>query len=124
MGTKSIDLLKYRGRNSSLFTGRPQGECARKELALDSCDESQDIIEMHIPQGTSSINPSFFLGLLFQSIKKLGIDRFEKKYIFVIDDEKEEVRSVLQSNIDEGKRNATNEILNKTGLKRFIDNRK
>ncbi len=121
MGTKIIDLLKYRGKNSSLFTGRPQGECARVELGLDSCDESQDIIKINIPKGTSSINPSFFLGLLFQSIKKLGIERFEQKYIFVIEDENEEVRTVLLSNLDDGKRNATNEILNKTGLKRFID---
>ena len=35
METKRIDLFKYRGNNSSLFTGRPQGEAARKELKLE-----------------------------------------------------------------------------------------
>ena len=116
----TIDLTKYRGNSSSLFTGRPQGEAVRKELKLDEVDHSSKHIEFIIPEGTSSFNPSFYLGLLYDSIKSLGIEKFEEKYLFKIQDKNSEVVKVLRGNLDDGKRNAINTLENKTGFSRFF----
>jgi hypothetical protein len=122
METKKIDLFKYRGKDSSLFTGRPQGEAARRELDLDKNDRLKKKLIFVIPKDTSSINPSFYLGLLYDSIKKFGFDKFENYYSFEIAEEDPERRKVLLSNLEDGKRNALNTILGKTGLGRFINN--
>lgn len=120
MATK-IELLKYRGNNSSLFTGRPQGEDARIELKLDEIDKSKDLIVFVIPKNTTSFNPSFYLGLLFKSIKKLGIEEFEKKYSFEITEKDNlDIISVLKDNLDDGKRNALNTINKKNSFNRFF----
>lgn len=119
METK-INLEKFRGNNSSLYTGRPQGEAARKELKLDENDNVLNKITFIIPTGTSSINPSFYLGLLFDSIKKIGIENFEKYYQFQIEDTNEITKSVLLENLEDGKRNALNTLTGKSGLSRFL----
>lgn len=121
MVTKRIDLLKFRGKESSLFTGRPQGEAAREELKLDNNDKSGQRIIFIIPKETSSFNPSFYLGLLYESIKYFGFDEFEKYYTFEIADEDPAIKRVLQTNLNDGKRNALNAILGKTGLSRFFN---
>lgn len=121
METKIINLLKYRGQNSSLFTGRPQGEAVRRELNLNEADAEKQHITFIIPKGTSSINPSFFLGLLFDSIKNHGYDEFHKYYTFEIEDTNPSTKQVLLDNIDDGKRNAYNTLNNKTGFSRFLN---
>jgi len=121
METKRIDLLKFRGNDSSLFTGRTQGEAARKELKLDSNDKIGQEIIFIIPDGTSSFNPSFYLGLLYDSIKYLGFDEFEKLYTFEIADDDPAIKKVLRTNLNDGKRNALNTILGKTSLSRFFN---
>lgn len=116
-----ILLLKYRGGvNSSVFTGRPQGETARHELGLDKLDKNQNIIHFIIPQGTTTITPSFFLGLLFESIFKLGFDKYKEKYIFKYKDENPDIIVILESNIAEGERNALNNLKSKRGYSKFI----
>lgn len=117
----TIDLLKYRGNHSTLFTGRPQGEQARTELELDKIDKQKDVVvEFIIPEGTSSFNPSFYLGLLYNSIKALG-EKFDAKYSFKISDENPDIRRVIQGNLNDGKRNALNTVAGKTGLGRFLN---
>lgn len=120
METKKINLLKYRGNDSSLFTGRPQGEAAREELKLDENDKKKNQIIFTLPKGTSSINPSFYLGLLYESIKHFGIDLFEEYYKFEIEDTNEVTKGVLLENIADGKRNALNALTGKSGLGRFL----
>lgn len=121
MDTIKINLEKFRGLNSTLFTGRPQGEAVRKELKLNDLDKGTNKIIFVIPKGTSSFNPSFYLGMLFDSIKFLGEDKFDNTYSFEIVDENDEIKKVLKDNLNDGKRNAMNTILKKTGFKRFID---
>jgi hypothetical protein len=120
MDKKTINLGKYRGNNSSYFTGRPQGEEVRKVLNLDSIDSSDTIVEFEIPIGTTSFNPSFYLGLLFKSFELLGQEAFEQKYEFNILDEKDEIRQVIKSNLEDAKRNALNSLKNRGGFKKFI----
>jgi hypothetical protein len=113
---KIINLKTYRGQGSSLFTGRPQGKKVRELLLLDSLDLSDENITLKIPIGTTSINPSFYLGLLYESIKKLGESNFKKKYTIIFEEEDPEIKKLLQNHIDDGFRSATNTINNLTGF--------
>lgn len=120
--TKSeIDLSKFRGQKSSLFTGRPQGQTAREELKLDRIDKNDDAsIVLIIPEGTTSFNPSFYLGLLYKSYKALGIEGFKNKYTFDIRISDEEMKKGIIRNLEDGMRNALNSLNNRTGLSPFI----
>ena len=109
---KQLDLSEFRGQRSTAFTGRPQGEQAREKLDLDTLDRDATAQEIHlrIPSGTTSFNPSFYLGLLFESIKKLGPDQFQQRYKLDVVDQNPELKRILQNNINDGLRNALNTI--------------
>jgi hypothetical protein len=49
--------------------------------------------------------------LLYESFKNLGKD-FDNKYKFVIEDDDQEIRSVIEANLEDGKRNAFNSLNN------------
>ncbi len=120
MVQKKIDLAKYRGDNSTLFTGRPQGNQVRKELQLDEEDILSDHVIFLIPKGTTSFNPSFFLGLLFKSIETLGKEGFEKKYTLDYSSVDEEYHEIIRDDIADGMRHAINSINNDTGFSSFF----
>jgi hypothetical protein len=110
----NIDLGKFRGQRSSILTGRPQGYLAREDLKLDKLDKDPNTeIVLEIPEDTTSFNPSFYLGLLFDSYKKLGLDGFNKKYSFNIQTEDESTKRVLQKNLQDAARSAFNSLSNK-----------
>lgn len=114
MKLNQIDLNNFRGVNSSVFTGRPQGEQARNALNLDKLDKSDSQNEFIIPRGTAAITPSFFLGLLYESIKKLGVSAYRDKYKFSFKDSDPEIVEILKENIKDGERRAFN-ALNQKG---------
>jgi len=111
-----INLLKFRGTNSSTFTGRPQGKSVREELGLDSLDLDEETYDVLIPRGTTSINSSFFLGLFFPSVKRLGFEKFKQKYNIIIEEESLNTRKPILRNLAEGERQAYNESQGETGL--------
>ena len=115
---KSIDLTKFRGPSSTQFTGRPQGQQARSELNIDTLDvdETTPQVEFLIPESTTSFNPSFYLGLVFDSYLKLGLDKFKEKYSFKIQTSDLTIKRIINKNLEDGERNAINSLLNKTGL--------
>lgn len=116
-----IDLGKYKNPKSTNFTGRPQGSSVRNSIGLDKLDKEKDkTVELIIPNGTTSFNPSFYLGLLFDSYKKLGLEQFKKKYTIRIASSNPETRKVLERNLEDGMRNANNALGNKNILKEFI----
>lgn len=101
---------EHRGKNSTTFTGNPQGAQVREELCLDECDEKGEDVEILIPKDTTSFNPSFYLGLLYKSIVFYhGIEAFKKKYHFTFEDTDEELISLLKENIEDNERQAQNE---------------
>ena len=103
---------EHRGKNSTTFTGNPQGAQVREELHLDECDENGEEVEILIPKDTTSFNPSFYLGLLYKSIVFYhGINEFKKKYQFAFEDTDEELISLLKDNIADNERQAQNEYL-------------
>lgn len=120
METKRINLIHYRGSKSTIFTGRPQGETVRIELKLNENDKLKNDITFIVPSGTSSINPSFYLGLLYDSIKALGIEEFEKHYKFEIEDNNSVIKSLLISDLEDGKRNAISAINGNSGFNQFM----
>lgn len=116
---RDIDLSKYRGNKSSIYTGRPQGYGVRRELNLDEVDLSEDEVVFIIPEGTTSLNPSFYLGLLFDSYKKLGLDQFHKKYSFQVLTSNPAIKRVLEKNLEDANRSAINSLQRKNPLKFF-----
>jgi hypothetical protein len=64
-----INFTRFGG---PVFVGRENGEAARKKVKLDSLEDGADRIVVLIPEGTYSVNSSFFLGLFDKSIKKVG----------------------------------------------------
>ena len=98
------------------FTGRPEGKAVRAELKLDICDSSENNYNVVLPSDTTSFNPSFFLGLFFDSIKKLGWDKFSRKYVFDLSNMAAELKTVIKEDLDECERKAKNELKGLTGL--------
>lgn len=80
---KHIDLDKYRSKASRVFAGRSRGEAVRTAAKLDDIDRTEEIVEVHVPEDTFSVNSSFFLGMFGGSIRTLGEDKFREKYRFV-----------------------------------------
>ena len=121
MESKRIELLKYRGGpKSTLFTGRPQGKQVRKELNLDKEDKEDRKVIFVIPEDTTSFNPSFYLGLLYDSIKELNKEHFQTKYTFDYSLTTDEYKSIIKSDLETGMRHAMNSIKNDTGFSSFL----
>lgn len=110
----------HRGKDSSMFTGRPQGKQVRSDLKLSDCDNDDFIYEITIPKGTLSFNPSFYLGLLFESIKHFKtFEQYSEKYILSILETEEDIKTGLRIDLDDCERQARNELNKKTGLSFF-----
>lgn len=125
MKTVNIDLSKYKSSKSSIFTGRPQGEEVRKLLKLDEIDKNTDKIIFEIPDNTISFNPSFYLGLLFDSYVKLKLDGFDNKYSFIINSNNPDVLRVINKDLVDGRRNAINSLTEpNTGFGSFFNFKK
>lgn len=78
-----IDLGKYVSPDVKNLSGRPKGEKVRTQLDLDNLDESPDsIIVIESPDRLRVIASSFFLGMLGQSVRNLGEEKFLKHYTF------------------------------------------
>lgn len=114
----TINLTQeHRGRDSTTFTGRPQGKSVRDSLNISKIDSDKEKYIVSIPSGTTSFNPSFYLGLFFDSIKTLkGVDNFKKKYTLKVLDENKKIGENLEINIAECERQARNEYEGKTGI--------
>lgn len=101
--TYKIDLTNFRGIQSTSFSGRDQGKDVRIDLNLNDIEKKYSHIIVKIPLGTTSFNPSFFLGLFYESIKKLGaIDKFRSKFKFEFDENEQDIiADIIEENIDE-----------------------
>lgn len=115
MRTEKIELKRYKPVKSSVYTGRPQGEMVRADLKLDSKDTDENSYIFVVPSDTTSINPSFFLGMLYESLRNLGVEAFSKKYVFEFETTNEKVKNILIDNINDGVRSAKNSIERSNG---------
>lgn len=112
----TVKLTKeHRGINSTTFTGRPQGKEVRADLGLSAFDNSAENICVEIPEGTTSFNPSFYLGLFYDSILELGgLEAFKKKYQIIYAEHNAEVVDLLKDNISDCERQAAREFKRKS----------
>lgn len=111
---KQIFLLKeYRGSDSAntSFEGRNEGQKVREELALNPKDYDEYRYEIIMPEDTMSFEPSFYLGLLFDSVKKLGWDKFAQKYRFNLDNIADSKRGTIRTGLDECEKFTKKELL-------------
>ncbi len=109
---KQIILTKeHRGGNSqeTSFAGREAGRKVREELALNPKDYDEYRYEIIMPEDTTSFDPYFYLGLLFDSVKKLGWDKFVQKYRFNLDNLSDLLRMEIRAELDDCERRAKNE---------------
>lgn len=120
MKTLELTATHRGGGNSTTFAGRPEGKKVRELIHVDSMDEDDEIYTVVVPEDTTSFNTSFFLGLFYDSIVRLGsIENFKKKYILSFDCVNDlEVRECLLDDIVDGYRRANNELNGITGLDR------
>ena len=109
---------EFRGaKRSTTFAGRNEGAEVRKKLAFDEKDVDNNIYVVTFAKDTTSVNPSFFLGLFFPSLNKLGFDIFSYKYYFDFSNfEDEELKQIIKDNVNECFRKAKNELNNTTAL--------
>lgn len=113
-----IELTKAHrgGTKSTTFAGRPEGRKVRANLDLDKKDKEPNNYQVVIPNDTTSMNPSFYLGLFFESIELLGIERFQQKYAFNLSTMEPRLKEVVEDNLKECLRKAINEYNDVTGL--------
>lgn len=87
-----------------IVSGRQLGIDQRNKLKLDQIDKDQKKYNIIIPKNIISLNPSFFLGLFGESIRKLGNqENFLSKYNFSAGE------SIMMSVYD-GIRDALNQV--------------
>ncbi|REG61572.1 hypothetical protein B0G80_4425 [Paraburkholderia sp. BL6669N2] len=80
MSQTVIDFAKLEG---PVFTGRPRGEQLRTKLGVDALDESDQVVEVKIPDTTYSVSSSFVLGLFGKSVVHAGSKQaFYEKFHF------------------------------------------
>lgn len=111
---KQIILTKeHRGGISqeTSFAGREAGQRVREELALNPKDYDEYRYEIIMPEDTTSFESSFYLGLLFDSVKKLGWDKFAQKYRFDLENLADSKRGAIRAGLDECEKQAKKELL-------------
>jgi len=95
MKTQQIDLGDFRSPESRVYSGQDRGKTVRKKLKIKETEHQYQIIKIIIPEDTISLNTSFFLGFLGESVKRYGEINFRKKFIF-------DCSVIIQKDIDIG----------------------
>ena len=90
-----IDLEHYIKPHIRVLSGREEGAAIRRELNLDTHDNTDETVYIEIPSYIYSLNSSYFLSCFGNSVRKLGREAFSKKYIFKCD-------LVIRKNIEDG----------------------
>ena len=109
---KVIELTQAHrgGSDSTSFSGRPEGEDVRKKLKFDKLDKDHYKYVIIMPPDTTTFNPSFYLGLLFESIKTLGMEKFKEKYVISIDNLYDEPKLTIAEDINYALQRATEDL--------------
>lgn len=116
---KIIQLTKgQRGSTkSTTYSGRAEGKEVRNVLNLDSIDSENENVTITIPNDTTSFNPSFFLGLFYDSVKRCGsVEAFKSKFKIDLSNFDEELKGYITQDIEDCLRRCDNELNKKTGI--------
>lgn len=110
---KQIILTKEHRRICSKGTslvGRTEGKRVREQLSLNQKDYDENRYEIIMPEDTTSFETSFYLGLLLESVKKLGWNKFAQKYRFNLENLTDSLRGGVRAGLDECERVAKREL--------------
>lgn len=77
-----VDLGQWQSRDVRVFAGRERGSEVRQAANLEELDQSDEEVEVRIPDNTFAVNSSFFLGMFGDSIRRLGEAVFRTHYRF------------------------------------------
>ena len=70
-----------------VYAGRPKGEKVRNKYNLTDADNHDTTVKIIIPDETYTVNSSFFLGLLGESVRHAGSkEAFLEKFTFTTPD--------------------------------------
>lgn len=112
-----IFYLEPESDDSAIIYGKLNGRNKRDELGLDRIDkEPNSEVHFVIPRHVMSVNPSFYLGLLTDSLKTLGEEDFDKKYKFTVvselrsDESSQNAAKKVRRNLKDGKRYAIMDV--------------
>lgn len=75
-----IDLGEYRTPGTRVFAGRKRGAEVRKLAGLERLEAEGQQVVFLVPSDVISINTSFWLGLVGDSIRRLGESRFRELF--------------------------------------------
>lgn len=101
----TINLNDFRSEGTRVFSGRARGQAVLKSIDLLGLEKTKELITVIIPPDTIAFNPSFFLGLFGESVRRLGRAEFDRLYnfnanpIFTPDIEEGKQRALLESNV-------------------------
>jgi len=110
---KIIQLTKEQRGNtkSTTFSGIAEGKEVRNVLNLDSVDSGNENVSITFPNDTTSFNPSFFLGLFFDSVKRCGsLDAFKIKFVINLSNFDKELKGYIEQDIEDCLRRCDNEL--------------
>jgi hypothetical protein len=83
---KIVDLGSARtDSHARVFAGRARGTFCRQKFKIEALDEVEEQVTIVIPADVISLNISFFLSFLGESVRKLGKDDFKEHYKFECD---------------------------------------
>ncbi len=84
-----------------IFVGEENGAMARKALALDDKDADPHTYAIALPDEVTAFNTSFYLGLFYTSIERLGLKPFVAKYRLSLSAiESDELREIIKENVE------------------------
>ena len=93
----TIDFNRFRSLESRVFSGRDRAGLIRKEIDFDKLLTNCESIQISIPDDIYSINTSFFLGLFGSTVRRLGEEKFRKRFKFICS---ETIKNDLEEGID------------------------
>ncbi len=120
---KEINLDRFLNPNENILTGREQGELSRKIIGLDSLDSDKNIeqIVFIVPENLIAITPSFYLGLLFKSFKKLELQNFQSRYKFNLLTQDNQLIKRLNQDLEEGIRASIDSLDKRSFLDKLLN---
>lgn len=95
-----IDLETFKTPGSKVFTGRERGIDVRTKSKIDELEVKYDSIFVKIPKDVMSLNPSFLEEFLYNVVKKLGKDDFNKKFTFLTESTRYDFKEDLNEAVE------------------------
>lgn len=79
----AIDLTELTRDEVRNLAGHDRGLSAREHFGLDRLDQSDETVDVRLPENFRAISPSFFQGMFAQSVHRFGTARaFFEHYHF------------------------------------------